>query len=132
MGWSGILSTILGMTGDYFEGRRRVAQARVEAEVQVQTQRLAADISWDNIQADNSARSWKDEWFTILLSLPVIGIFIPQLQPYVMAGFEGLNDVPEWYLAAFGLAVAASFGYREIISRVTSRQPQTSQAAPVA
>ena len=74
----------------------------------------AADADWDRIMAQNSGNSWKDEWFTILLSIPAIMSFIPTLDVYVKAGFAALNDTPDWYKAAFLTAVAASFGMRQL------------------
>lgn len=111
-----------GIFGDWLQGRRRVQQARVESEVAIQQARATADIDWDNIQAQNSGNSWKDEWFTILLSIPFIMAFIPPLQDDVARGFEVISsDVPDWYIAAFGLAVAASFGYRRFVEPFMER-----------
>ena len=41
--------------------------------------------------------------------------FIPGWNVYVFKGFEALQQAPEWYLIAFGTAVAASFGMRNIV-----------------
>ena len=41
--------------------------------------------------------------------------FIPQMQPYVVAGFEILADTPEWYRYSLGVMVAASFGVRSFM-----------------
>ncbi|MBW2599922.1 MAG: hypothetical protein JRC60_07600 [Deltaproteobacteria bacterium] len=56
----------------------------------------------------------KDEWFTIILSIPAIMCFIPGLATYVERGFEALSGCPDWYKWAFMVAVASSFGYRKI------------------
>jgi len=56
----------------------------------------------------------KDEWFTILLSIPMVLCFIPDMAKYVEAGFKALAGTPGWYQWAFGLAVGSSFGYKKI------------------
>ena len=69
---------------------------------------------------------WKDELWTLIFAAPLIAIFFPYLQPYVISGFEALNtQVPDWYLAFVAIAVSAAFGYREIVrpfmDRMTGR-----------
>ena len=71
----------------------------------------AADIAWEQTSINNSG--WKDEWFTILLSIPAILCFIPGMADFVMAGFRALDFCPEWYKWAFSIAVASSFGFRK-------------------
>ena len=101
------------------DGRVKIKEAKINAEVarweaqgelakMVQTQ----EGSWDMEALRQSQYSWKDEWFTILLSLPFIGSFVPQLQGYVLEGFNILNKTPEWYRWSFLGAVCASFGLR--------------------
>ena len=118
----GFVGQAFGIFGDWLEGRRRVQQARVESEVAIQQARATADIDWDRIQAQNSGNSWKDEWFTILLSIPFIMAFFGPLQDDVARGFEVIStDVPDWYIAAFALAVSASFGYRRFVEPFMNR-----------
>lgn len=118
----GLVGEAVGIFGDWLQGRRRVQQARVESEVAIQQARATADIDWDQIQAQNASNSWKDEWFTILLSIPLIMAFIPGLQEYVAAGFQVISeDVPDWFVAAFALAVSAAFGYRRFVQPFMDR-----------
>lgn len=111
--------------GGFLAGRERkqeLAKVRVEADLEVykakahaKIQRMQtaqeADIAWDNNALENAG--WKDEWFTVLLSIPLILCFIPGMDVYVRAGFTSLEGTPEWYQAAFGLAIAASFGMKK-------------------
>jgi len=122
----GLLGNAFGIFGDWMEGRRRVQQARVESEVAIEEARATADVDWDQIQARNAGSSWADEWFTILLSLPFIAAFIGPLQDDVQRGFQVIaNDVPQWYVAAFALAVSAAFGYREFVRPFIARMQGT-------
>lgn len=74
-----------------------------------------ADANWDTIMAEGSQNSWKDEYWTIVLSIPAILAFFPGAVEYVLAGFEALNKMPDWYKAAVGIAIAAAFGYRKLV-----------------
>jgi hypothetical protein len=63
-------------------------------------------------QIQNSG--WKDEWFTILFSVPLVIAFFPGLVPYLVAGFQALEQMPVWYKAYLGAAVTASFGLKTV------------------
>ena len=104
---------IVGGVTDHFKHKREINAAKVEAELAVYKAKATADIDWDKAAMQASATSWKDEWFVILLSVPAIMAFIPGLAPYVGLGFDELAKAPDWYLGAFGIAVAASFGFRK-------------------
>lgn len=121
IGAMSVVSSVLGMAGDWLEGRRRVNEARVEAEVEIERARATADINWDNVHAQNSASSWKDEAWTIILAAPFIAVFFPDLQPYVAQGFVHLEDVPDYYKAFVALAIGAAFGYRQIVEPFMDR-----------
>lgn len=95
------------------ENEMKIEQARTEAIIEQAKRGQMHEIEWDEIMAKGSQESWKDEWFVILLSIPAILCFIPGLDVYVVKGFEALATTPDWYKAAFGIAVAASFGFRK-------------------
>ena len=90
-------------------------QRKAEEKKAVHERKMVAiqqDANWETIHANSAANSWKDEWFTILFSVPCVLAFFPSMVPVVMAGFEALNGMPEWYKGFLGAAVAASFGLR--------------------
>jgi hypothetical protein len=70
--------------------------------------------------ADASAHSWKDEWFTILLSLPIIfvayGVAMDDMNVIerVHYAFEVLATLPEWFQYLLYTAVLASFGIKGV------------------
>lgn len=116
-----LIGNIVGIAGDYFKDKRKLKAARVETELAIMKVKATADIDWDKQAMVNAQSSWKDEWFVILLSIPAIMAFIPGLAPFVGLGFEELAKAPDWYLAAFGIAVAASFGFRKFGNKLIEK-----------
>lgn len=111
--------TIVGeLISQWFKRKSEKTQALHEREMA----KLQQDGNWDEIHAKNAGASWKDEWFTLLLSVPLIGAFIPPLVPGIMAGFKVLSEMPEFYRAMLFLAVGASFGYRGIMDYLNNKK----------
>ena len=92
------------------QAKTRVAKA--EAEAIVMQKKATGEIDWDLEMAKGSTSSWKDEWLTILFSIPLVLAFIPGMEEVVANGFARLNEMPEWYQYSLGVIVAASFGVR--------------------
>lgn len=116
-----IFNTVAGGVTDHLEGKRQIKQAKMQVELAILEKRATADIDWDTQAQINAQTSWKDEWFVILLSVPAIMAFIPGLAQYVGLGFDELGKAPDWYLGAFGIAVAASFGFRKFADRMVKK-----------
>ena len=86
--------------------------AKAKAEAVIMEKKATGEIDWDLEMAKGSSNSWKDEWLTILFSIPLILAFIPGMEEVVANGFAQLNAMPEWYQYSLGVIVAASFGVR--------------------
>jgi len=100
------------------QGKVDVAQAKVDGQVKKAQTLTEGEVQMDVTATEGMGTSWKDEWFTILLSIPVIMCFVPKLQIYVKTGFEVLRDsTPEWYQWCFIGAIVASFGLRTWFNR---------------
>ncbi len=75
-----------------------------------------------------SGASWKDEFWTVVLAVPVfmVGYAIAMNDTSVIErvelGFEALNSLPEWYQYLLFLAVSASFGIRGVDKLMSLRK----------
>ena len=69
---------------------------------------------WEQIQAENGKHSWKDEFWTIVLSIPAVGCFIPGGAEVMVKGFEAMEAMPDFYQYWLSVAVLAAFGIRVI------------------
>ena len=68
------------------------------------------DNAWELQQIKNSG--WKDEFVLLLLSIPLIMSFIPNMQSYVVDGFEALAKTPDWYQWLTLAVFTAVYGIR--------------------
>ena len=109
-----LITQLIGPAASLISGHfeRKAEEKKVQHEVKLEA--MKNESNWETIHAQNSGTSWKDEWFTLLFSIPCVLAFFPSMVPVVMAGFEVLEEMPEWYKAFLGAAVAASFGLRTL------------------
>ena len=114
-----LIGPIADLAGTWMSGKveEKKAQsatkvAKAQAEAIVMQKKATGEIDWDLEMAKGSQTSWKDEWLTILFSIPLILAFIPGMEDLVRNGFQQLEQMPEWYQYSSGVIVAASFGVR--------------------
>ena len=90
----------------------KLTEAEAKAKIMLSKETSVAD--WERIMAQGSQSSWKDEYFVIILSIPLILCWIPGAEGWVDRGFEQLSKAPDWYFYSLGIAISASFGVRGI------------------
>tara|TARA_B100001250_G_scaffold382566_1_gene375825 strand:+ start:3258 stop:3599 length:342 start_codon:yes stop_codon:yes gene_type:complete len=103
-----IFSVVGSLAKTFLENKAKESQAKQELKIRS----IESTDSWEQLQAQASQTSWKDEWFVIVLSIPMICAFIPDLVPYIERGFEVLDSMPTYYKAFLGAAISASFGLK--------------------
>jgi len=89
-----------------------IAKAKTEANIKKIQTGQAADIAWEKTSLDQSG--WKDEYWTIVLSIPMIMCFVPGLVTYVDQGFTALQQTPLWYRYVVGIAIGSAFGVKSV------------------
>ncbi len=93
------------------ESKAKVAKA--EAQAQIMLSQATSEADWEKVMAEGSQDSWKDEWLTILFSVPLILAFCGEWgRDIVQDGFVALNAMPDYYRYTLGAIVSASFGIR--------------------
>ena len=107
-----IVDGIVKLGSTWLEGKTAKTKAKAEAEAAVMIKQAESAADWETAMARASQQSWKDEWLTILFSVPLILCFFPDTVQYVQDGFKALEAMPEWYQYTVGVIVAASFGIR--------------------
>ena len=111
-----IATTFLKNRAEKAKAKQKLAVAKIEAA----TKKVQSDANWEEKAMDASANSWKDEWFTILLSIPLLAVGAgvvmddPLIIDRVKSGFQALEELPDWYSYLLFLAVSASFGVKGV------------------
>jgi len=96
--------------------KRSLERARVEAAIAREQKLAQSEIDWDIEWARQAQSSWKDEFFTIILTAPLIAAaFYPNR---IREMFENLEAVPMWWIVAWTVSVSAAFGYRKLVNLV--------------
>ena len=113
------LAPLASLATTWLEGSVEKSKAKTAAEVALKNaeaivyeKKATAEIDWDLEAIKGSQNSWKDEWLTILFSIPMILAFVPGMEGVVQQGFAQLETMPQWYQVSLGCIVAASFGIR--------------------
>ena len=115
-----LIGPLTELAGGWLKGKADAQAAAanlklVEAEARATIMKSAAtsEAEWEKIMAQGSQSSWKDEWLTILFSVPLVLCFTGEWgRQTVSDGFAALESMPEWYQYTLGVIVAASFGVR--------------------
>ena len=115
-----LIGPLTELAGGWLKGKadKQAAETNlklVEAEAKATIMKSAAtsEADWERIMAQGSQNSWKDEWLTILFSIPLILSFCGETgRKITQDGFAALETMPDWYQYTLGVIVAASFGIR--------------------
>ena len=86
-----IISAIVSLGTEWFKRKGEKTQAKHE-------------LSLKRIQSEHD----------IVLSIPMIGSFVPWFVPHMQEGFLVLGNMPDYYKAFLGSAIAASFGIKAL------------------
>ena len=109
-----LLGPALELGKDFIKGKADEKKAIQERKITA----IQNDANWEANMADASKSSWKDEWFSIILSAPLIAVAYSvamddqAIITRMNEAFSALNALPEWYQYLLFIAVSASFGVK--------------------
>lgn len=100
------------------KNRQEIKRAMAEAEIARAHKVASAEIDWDIEWARQAKSSWADEFFTVVLTVPLLAaMWWPDR---VRTMFENLEVVPIWWISAWSVAVSAAFGYRKLVNLISA------------
>jgi hypothetical protein len=116
-----LISPLTSLAGTWLNGKveQKAAEtkakvARAEAEAQIMVSRATSEADWEKIMAQGSNHSWKDELYAIIFAIPLCLAFAGDWgRTVVENGFHALDACPDWYKAALGIIISASFASRQ-------------------
>lgn len=109
------------LLGPAMELGKEFLQGKAEEKKAIQQRKINAinnDADWEAKMADATKDSWKDEFWSIILALPIAAVAYSvamddtAIIDRVNEGFAALNQLPEWYQYLLFIAVSASFGLK--------------------
>lgn len=109
------------LIGPALELGKDFLKGKAEEKKAIQQRKISAinnDADWEAKMADATSNSWKDEFWSIILALPIIAVVYSvamddvSIIERVNEGFAALNGLPEWYQYLLFIAVSASFGLK--------------------
>jgi len=109
-----LIGPAMDLAKDFVKGKAEEKKAIQERKIQA----IQNDANWEEKMADATKNSWKDEFFSVILSLPLIAVAYsvamdnPAVIERLNAAFDTLNTLPEWYQYLLFIAVSASFGLK--------------------
>ena len=115
------LKALASPVTEWVKHRGEVKKIEREGEIKLKTlsiekQAEAVSKQEDNVQAWELASiknsGWKDEYLTLVLTIPAILCFIPGMADIVSAGFVALQHTPTWYQVCLMVAVGSAFGVK--------------------
>jgi hypothetical protein len=114
----GLATTVLKGVVDVVKTKTETKKLLAQAE-QTHIKKMAEGELEYAIQAQKSmGDSWRDEWFTIILSIPLLIVFgaiffnQPEWITKLKEGFMALDELPDWYIWALMASIASSFGLK--------------------
>lgn len=122
--WQTLITPIANLAGGYMKNKAEEKQAKHKAKMSM----IKNDADWESKMADASAHSWKDEFWTIVLSIPVFmvgyAIVVDDLSVIdrVEQGFVALSGLPEWYQYLLFIAISSSFGIKGVSKLMSLRK----------
>jgi hypothetical protein len=114
--FTALIGPVAGLAKSYLTNKAEEKQAKHQAKMSV----IQNDADWESKMADASKDSLKDEFWTIVLAIPIfmVGYAIAANDVTIISrvsdGFKALEELPEWYQYLLFIAISSSFGVRGV------------------
>lgn len=109
-----LIGPALELGKDFLKGKADEKKAIQERKINA----IQNDADWESKMADATKGSFKDEWFALILSTPLIAVAYSvamddsEIIARMNEAFSALNALPDWYQYLLFIAVTASFGVK--------------------
>ena len=109
-----LIGPAMDLAKDFVKGKAEEKKAIQERKISA----IQNDADWEAKMADATKDSWKDEFFSVILAMPLLAVAYsvamdnPEVINRLDMAFDTLNTLPEWYQYLLFVAVTSSFGIR--------------------
>tara|TARA_R110000772_G_scaffold89955_1_gene186124 strand:+ start:118 stop:486 length:369 start_codon:yes stop_codon:yes gene_type:complete len=119
-----LIGPISNILGGWMKNRAEEKQAKHQAKMSV----INNDANWEATMAAATNNSWKDEFWTIVLAIPIFAVGYAIILDdvgiisRVKEGFIALESLPDWYQYLLFIAISSSFGIRGVSKIIELRK----------
>ena len=92
------LLELFGIGGKIIEARVDLKRAKIEAEADAVRKGLDNEGAWEMHAAQNAANSWLDEWWTLVLSVPLVMCFVNLCRGCLQLNTARILCYQLWYI----------------------------------
>jgi len=109
-----LIGPAMDLAKDFVKGKADEKKAIQERKINA----IQNDANWEDKMASATDKSWKDEFWSVILSLPILAVAYSvatdnnAVIERLNSAFDTLNTLPEWYQYLLFIAVSASFGLK--------------------
>ena len=109
-----LIGPAVELAKDFVKGKAEEKKAIQKRKIQA----IEKDANWEEKMASATDKSWKDEFWSVILSLPILAVAYSvatdndAVIERLNSAFDTLNSLPEWYQYLLFIAVSASFGLK--------------------
>lgn len=135
----GILTGGFSFLSEWWKGKQEAAQQelRIKQEIvrvdnEIKLKQITAQLDIDAERVRQMDKSWKDEWWLIIFSIPLVNMFLSPFIDLYMAGdykegmlataatqaLKNLDTAPTWYIVVILMMTFLSWGYRRGLDQV--------------
>lgn len=120
-----IVSGILDLGKDWYKRKKEKTQLKHEVTLK--------QLEQDSDLIKGGINSWKDEWWTLIVTLPLIQLMIAPVvelfmidEPYargdwttaILEGLQALEQVPDWHIYIATASALYSFGLKPTVQNL--------------
>ena len=111
-----LIAPVANIATGIIKNRGEIAQAKHQQKLHA----LQSTADWEARAMDASANSWKDEFWTIILSIPIfdVGYSIimddPEIIERTKLAFTALEELPDYFQMLLFIAISSSFGLKGV------------------
>lgn len=127
MSIASVLGIITKPIADIFTAKQRKKTMKIERESAIHLKELdniaqgnINEAKWNQSSIDKAG--WRPGFLTVVLSAPMILVFIPPVVPYIELGFAALNETPEWYRILIAVMVSSAFGVKKLADHAMNKK----------
>ena len=114
--WGLAFKALTNIGYKWLDNRNKKSEAKLTKDLAI----ISGERKADAASADDMSKSLKDEFLTIVLTIPLAVIFYaavwgdPAMITQVEMAFAAMSLLPEWYQWCFMGCVVATFGLRSV------------------